>query len=362
MLSGHARDVASSEFAEHSSNRLPAACDARQAALLFGPTLSRRSSMSLALYDTWSRTVRPFTRDPGRAGRHVLLPDGLRCPHRQPENLCVRGPPAPLERNGYAVRQVVNITDVGHLTSDADEAKTRAAVGPAAGGVGGATPTRSSGTGTHSTCSSRRCGAAPPITSPNRSRSSIRSTGPATSIGRTTASTSTPVGRTTTGISRGWTAPDSERASGALGGKRSITDFCVVEVQPGRRQAANGMGQPVGARLSGLAYRMLGDVGEVSRDVVRYPLRRRSYRAVHHNNEIAQTRAAHGTQLANYWMHGHFLTLDADARRCRSRGDDKSADLAAPRCRSARVPLSVPDGPLSKQAAFHVARRSTQHR
>src|ERR1700685_4588058 len=33
--------------------------------------------------------------------------------------------------------------------------------------------------------------------------------------------------------------------------------------------------------------------------------------AVHHSNEIAQTQARHGTRLANFWMHGHFLTLDA---------------------------------------------------
>ncbi|MDI7047281.1 cysteine--tRNA ligase, partial [Escherichia coli] len=33
--------------------------------------------------------------------------------------------------------------------------------------------------------------------------------------------------------------------------------------------------------------------------------------AVHHSNEIAQTQACHGTRLANFWMHGHFLMLDA---------------------------------------------------
>jgi cysteinyl-tRNA synthetase len=31
---------------------------------------------------------------------------------------------------------------------------------------------------------------------------------------------------------------------------------------------------------------------------------------VHHTNEIAQTQARHGTQLANYWMHGYFLQID----------------------------------------------------
>ncbi len=32
--------------------------------------------------------------------------------------------------------------------------------------------------------------------------------------------------------------------------------------------------------------------------------------AVHHTNEIAQTEACHGTRLANFWMHGYFLQLD----------------------------------------------------
>ncbi|MGI4856050.1 MAG: CysS/YqeB C-terminal domain-containing protein, partial [Janthinobacterium lividum] len=43
--------------------------------------------------------------------------------------------------------------------------------------------------------------------------------------------------------------------------------------------------------------------------------------AVHHSNEIAQTQAAHGTRLANFWMHGHFLTLDADVKMSKSGGN-----------------------------------------
>ncbi len=31
---------------------------------------------------------------------------------------------------------------------------------------------------------------------------------------------------------------------------------------------------------------------------------------VHHTNEIAQTQACYGTRLANFWMHGYFLQLD----------------------------------------------------
>jgi cysteinyl-tRNA synthetase len=41
---------------------------------------------------------------------------------------------------------------------------------------------------------------------------------------------------------------------------------------------------------------------------------------VHHPNEIAQTEAAHGTRLANFWMHGYFLQID-EARMGKSEGN-----------------------------------------
>jgi cysteinyl-tRNA synthetase len=42
--------------------------------------------------------------------------------------------------------------------------------------------------------------------------------------------------------------------------------------------------------------------------------------SVHHTNEIAQTEACHGTRLANFWLHGHFLQLD-DTKMAKSAGD-----------------------------------------
>jgi cysteinyl-tRNA synthetase len=42
--------------------------------------------------------------------------------------------------------------------------------------------------------------------------------------------------------------------------------------------------------------------------------------AVHHTNEIAQTEACQGTRLANFWLHGHFLQLD-EAKMAKSAGD-----------------------------------------
>ena len=41
---------------------------------------------------------------------------------------------------------------------------------------------------------------------------------------------------------------------------------------------------------------------------------------VHHTNEIAQTEARVGTQLANFWMHGYFLLLNS-AKMAKSAGE-----------------------------------------
>jgi cysteinyl-tRNA synthetase len=41
---------------------------------------------------------------------------------------------------------------------------------------------------------------------------------------------------------------------------------------------------------------------------------------VHHQNEIAQTLACHGTRLAQFWMHGYFLQVD-EARMGKSVGN-----------------------------------------
>jgi len=39
---------------------------------------------------------------------------------------------------------------------------------------------------------------------------------------------------------------------------------------------------------------------------------------VHHVNEIAQAEGCYGTHLANFWMHGYFLQLDEDTRMSKS--------------------------------------------
>ncbi|MGI9322919.1 MAG: class I tRNA ligase family protein, partial [Pseudomonadales bacterium] len=78
---------------------------------------------TLQLFDTWQRKVRPF--EPlaqGRAGVYCCGPTVYDFAHIGNlrtylfEDLLVRV----LRANGYQVQLVMNITDVGHLTSDAD--------------------------------------------------------------------------------------------------------------------------------------------------------------------------------------------------------------------------------------------------
>src|ERR1700744_6673656 len=90
--------------------------------------LERRNSMPLALYDTWSRSVRPFTPiHPGQVGMYCCGPTVY--DHAHIGNLRTYVFEDVLRRalvlNGYKVRHVVNITDVGHLVSDADEGEDK---------------------------------------------------------------------------------------------------------------------------------------------------------------------------------------------------------------------------------------------
>lgn len=84
--------------------------------------------MPLALYDTWSRTLRPFAAiHDDHVGLYCCGPTVYDHAHIGNlrtyvfEDILRRA----LTRNGHEVRHVVNITDVGHLTSDADKGEDK---------------------------------------------------------------------------------------------------------------------------------------------------------------------------------------------------------------------------------------------
>jgi cysteinyl-tRNA synthetase len=88
--------------------------------------------MAVQLYNTMSRTKEPFAPlDPPHVGIYTCGPTVYNYQHIGNmrtyifEDVLVRV----LAYNGYDVKRVLNITDVGHLTSDADEGEDKMEVG-----------------------------------------------------------------------------------------------------------------------------------------------------------------------------------------------------------------------------------------
>ncbi len=88
---------------------------------------STEMTRSLSLYNTWSRSVEPFEPVGGTVGLYCCGPTVYNYAHignlrtYVNEDLLRRT----LEAAGYAVKHVMNVTDVGHLTSDADEGEDK---------------------------------------------------------------------------------------------------------------------------------------------------------------------------------------------------------------------------------------------
>jgi cysteinyl-tRNA synthetase len=105
-----------------------------------------------------------------------------------------------------------------------------------------------------------------------------------------------------------------------VGDKRNATDFALWKFSPPDSTRQMEWDSPWGRGFPGwhiecsaMAQQYLGDYFDIhcgGEDHV----------PVHHTNEIAQTEARVGTRLANFWMHGYFL-LANDAKMAKSAGE-----------------------------------------
>lgn len=105
-----------------------------------------------------------------------------------------------------------------------------------------------------------------------------------------------------------------------MGEKRHLTDFALWKFSPTNEQRQMEWESPWGKGFPGwhiecsaMSAKYLGvffDIHCGGEDHI----------SVHHPNEIAQTQACHGTRLANFWMHGYFLQID-DSRMGKSVGN-----------------------------------------
>ena len=285
--------------------------------------------MSLHLFDTFNREKRPFTPiNPPKVGLYAC---GLTVYHYAHignlrtylfEDILRRV----LEFNDYQVEHVVNITDVGHLVSDADSGEDKMEKG-----------SRRTGKTAWEIAAMYTqffkndflqlnileptiwCKATDHIQEQIEFIQCIEAKG-------LTYATSDGLYFDTSGIDDyGYIA--RLNLEGLEGGKRvdlaekkSPTDFALWKFSPADEQRQMEWQSPWGVGFPGwhiecsaMATKYLGPLFDIH-------CGGEDHIPVHHTNEIAQTQACHGTNLANFWMHGYFLQV-GDLKMSKSSDD-----------------------------------------
>jgi cysteinyl-tRNA synthetase len=285
--------------------------------------------MPLYLYDTYTRSLREFQplNPDGPVGLYTCGPTVYDYAHLGNlrtyifEDLLRRV----LEFNGYRVNHIMNITDVGHLVSDADTGEDKMEKGSRRTGK---TAWQIAEEYTQAFQDDLRrlnlleptlwCKATDHIPEQIETIRRIEANG-------YTYRTSDGIYFDTSKLADyGYLARlDIEGLqAGArvdLGEKRSPTDFALWKFSPSDQKRQMEWDSPWGVGFPGwhiecsaMSAKYLGpyfDIHTGGEDHI----------SVHHTNEIAQTQASDGTRLANFWLHGYFLQLD-EARMAKSAG------------------------------------------
>ncbi len=320
----------------------------------------------LQFYDNYERRLRPFTplHEGGEVGMYTCGPTVYDYQHIGNfrtflfEDVLRRV----LEWNGYRVRHVMNVTDVGHLTSDADEGEDKMEKGARRTGKSAWEIARIY-TDDFLTDLARLNIEDPTILC--RATDHIREQIDfIVDIEKKGFTYRTPDGiyfDTAKQPDYGYLARLDVKGLEAgkrveLGAKRHITDFALWKFSPEGEKRQMEWDSPWGKGFPGwhiecsaMAQKYLGDFFDIH-------CGGEDHISVHHTNEIAQTEARVGTRLANFWMHGYFLLLNDD-KMAKSAGEFLRVAIARrPRLRPACLPLPVPDRALPGAAQFHVGR------
>jgi len=286
-------------------------------------------TIALKLYDTYTRALRDFEPlDPAAVRMYTCGPTVYNYAHIGNlrtyifEDILRRA----LEFNGYAVKHVMNITDVGHLTSDADTGEDKMEKGAARTGK---TAWEIAEIYAHAFKEDLQrlnildpsiwCKATDHIAEQIAFICCIEDKGFCY--------------RTDDGLyfdtsklsDYGYMARLNLEGlqAGArieMGDKRNPTDFALWKFSPKDKQRQMEWDSPWGIGFPGwhiecsaMSAKYLGPFFDIH-------CGGEDHISVHHSNEIAQTEVCHGTRLANFWMHGYFLQLD-DAKMAKSSGD-----------------------------------------
>jgi cysteinyl-tRNA synthetase len=277
--------------------------------------------VTLRLYDSMSRSVRPFTPlGSGPVGVYSCGPTVYARQHlgnMRPyvfADLLRRT----LQSAGYAVRHVINITDVGHLTSDGDEGGDKVELAAQRALVSARTITE------HYTslfqADLRRLNVLTPDVWAKASshvpeqiamieRLQARGFTYLTADGVYFDTSRDPHYGELSGLRA---SAAHSRVGATHGHKRNAADFALWKLSSAegpRRQlewpSPWGIGFPGWhIECSAMASKYLGERFDIHTGGV-------DHVAVHHTNEIAQSEAAHGVRpWVDFWMHGAWLTME----------------------------------------------------
>jgi len=284
----------------------------------------------LVLYDNYARALREFAplRPDAPVGLYTCGPTVYDFQHIGNfrtflfEDLLKRV----LRWNGYAVCHVMNITDVGHLVSDADTGEDKMEKGSRRTGKSAwdiaALFTEAF------VADSRSLNIEPPDVMPRATDhigEQIEFIADLDKRGYTYRTADGIYFDTSRQPDYGYLARLDRAGLTAgkrveLGDKRQPTDFALWKFSPADSQRQMEWDSPWGRGFPGwhiecsaMARKYLGDYFDIH-------CGGEDHIPVHHTNEIAQTQARVGTRLANFWMHGYFL-LEGAAKMAKSAGD-----------------------------------------
>ncbi|MDO9193844.1 MAG: cysteine--tRNA ligase [Undibacterium sp.] len=105
-----------------------------------------------------------------------------------------------------------------------------------------------------------------------------------------------------------------------IGEKRNSTDFALWKFSPANSQRQMEWDSPWGRGFPGWHIECSAMSAKYLEPWFDIHCGGEDHIAIHHSNEIAQNQACHGTRLANFWMHGYFLQIDA-GKMSKSSGD-----------------------------------------
>ncbi len=285
--------------------------------------------MTLRLYDTFSRSLRDFTPlEPPKVGLYNCGPTVYNYAHIGNlrtyifEDILRRV----LEFNGYKVKHVTNITDVGHLVSDADVGEDKMEEGSKRTGKSAWEIAELYTQAFKDDLQLLNileptiwCRATDHIQEQIEFINGIEAKG-------FTYRTSDGIYFDTSQLQDyGYLARlDVEGLqAGArvdIAEKRNPTDFALWKFSPAGEKRQMEWDSPWGVGFPGwhiecsaMSAKYLGPFFDIH-------CGGEDHIPVHHTNEIAQTQACHGTNLANFWLHGYFLQFN-DAKMAKSSGE-----------------------------------------